>query len=240
MKIITWNCNGAFRNKFSQIAAMDPDVCIIQECENPEQISEKSVEYRTFSSNHLWQGENKNKGLGVFAKSGLHLEKVELNHDWRGRSLKWFLPFNLTKSCIATKFLGVWNHGADAKAFDYIGQSWLFLQNNKDFFKNAIVAGDFNSNAIWDSWDRWWNHSDYVNELSSLGLVSLYHSQTGEMQGKETQPTFLLQRNSSKAYHIDYIFAEIKLVERTEILKVHDFSDWVKLSDHAPIEWTFK
>ena len=66
--------------------------------------------------------------------------------------------------------LGLWSHGAGAKAFAYIGQSWLFLQNNKDSFRNAIVAGDFNSNVIWDAWDRWWNHSDFVREMGDLGV----------------------------------------------------------------------
>ena len=237
MKIVSWNCNGAFRKKFSQIAELDADIYVIQECENPQLVADKSIYFKDFTSNHLWQGENKNKGLGVFAKPGLGLEKVTLNHEWRGRSLKWFLPFHLSKGDQTLKFLGVWNHSADAKAFDYIGQSWLFLQNNRQYFRDAIVAGDFNSNSIWDSWDRWWNHTDYVNELSSLGLVSLYHFTNDEEQGKETQPTFLLQRNEKKKYHIDYIFADAEKARLTEKFKVHDFQEWIKSSDHVPIEW---
>jgi exonuclease III len=237
MRIVSWNCNGAFRKKYSQVARLDADVYIIQECEDPKTVSEKDSAYTKFTRNQLWQGENKNRGLGVFAKAGFSLEKIELNHDWRGRTLKWFLPFNLVENNQTTKFLGLWNHGADAKAFNYIGQSWLFLQNNREFFRNAIVAGDFNSNSIWDSWDRWWNHSDYVAELSALGLHSLYHSITGEQQGKESQSTFLLQRNKEKKYHIDYIFAQMETIRRTKRFTIHDFDAWIEFSDHVPVEW---
>lgn len=33
MKIITWNCQGAFRNKADAIFVHKPDILVIQECE---------------------------------------------------------------------------------------------------------------------------------------------------------------------------------------------------------------
>ena len=32
MKIIGWNCNGAFRKKSKQILSMKPDILIVSEC----------------------------------------------------------------------------------------------------------------------------------------------------------------------------------------------------------------
>ena len=34
MKIITWNCNLKFKQKFELISSYDPDICFVQECEN--------------------------------------------------------------------------------------------------------------------------------------------------------------------------------------------------------------
>ena len=52
MKIITWNCNGKFSEKFPAILEEDADIYVIQECENPSIID--SEEYKDFSSNCYW------------------------------------------------------------------------------------------------------------------------------------------------------------------------------------------
>lgn len=36
MRLITWNCQGAFRNKASVILKHKPDILVIQECECAE------------------------------------------------------------------------------------------------------------------------------------------------------------------------------------------------------------
>ena len=63
MKIISWNCNGAFRKKNHLVEQLDPDIMVIQECENPGKFITDTGRY-----GYRWGGSNPNKGLGVFFK----------------------------------------------------------------------------------------------------------------------------------------------------------------------------
>ena len=72
MKIISWNCNGKFREKFKEIIKFDADVYVIQECEDPEKYLNDN--YPNFAKNSVWIGDNPNKGLGVFAKQEILIE----------------------------------------------------------------------------------------------------------------------------------------------------------------------
>ena len=121
--------------------------------------------------------------------------------------------------------------------FGYIGQMWKYLQLNKDNIrnKNIIIGGDFNSNKIWDVWDRWWNHSDVFNELEELGLKSLYHLYYNEEQGKETMPTLYHRKNTEKHYHVDYILASKMFYDCLFKLEIGNSQKWLRLSDHMPI-----
>ena len=63
-RVVSWNCNGAFRRKYSAIQELNADIYVIQECENPP--TTKDEEYKKFANNYIWVG-YKNKGLGIFA-----------------------------------------------------------------------------------------------------------------------------------------------------------------------------
>lgn len=241
MRIISWNCNGALRKKIDEVDRLDADIIVIQECENPEH-STKS--YREWAGDFLWVGKNKNKGLGVFSKNGHSLSKLNwtgeykqpINHPkhiWPSEKLESFLPCLIDNEI---PLLAVWTKKADSPNFGYIGQLWMYLQIHRSKLgaEKQIVCGDLNSNSIWDSWDRWWNHSDVISEFDQLGLKSVYHFQNNEDQGEETQPSFFLQRKLEKTYHIDYFFMNEKYLSKTE-LSILDKEMWLKLSDHLPL-----
>lgn len=234
MTIITWNCNGAFREKFESLDKFNADILVIQECENPAET--KSKKYKDWATNYLWQGDNKNKGLAVFAKSHLPLNKLNWTDTYKDHKVKHFLPVSVDNKFI---ILAVWTHQNNSPNFGYMGQFWKYLQTNKTNFKDIIIIGDFNSNAIWDEWDRWWNHSDVVSELNDLGIQSAYHRLTNESQGKESEPTFYLQKNLSKPYHIDYCFATTNILEKIKDYKILPYNDWRQISDHRPIVMRF-
>lgn len=235
MKIITWNCNGAFRKKFHSILELNADIIVIQECENPAE--SKDVEYKKWAKNYLWIGDSKNKGLAIFAKETITLQHLDWSDNFKDHSVKHFLPCLINNDF---QLLGIWTHQNKSPNFGYIGQLWKYLQVNKSNFKKILIAGDLNSNAIWDQWDRWWNHSDVIKELEEINITSLYHKYFKEIQGKETKPTFFLQRNISKSYHIDYCFASRGFAKNLKNIEVPEFTNWLHLSDHVPVIITLK
>ena len=81
IKIVSWNCNGKFREKFNEIVDEDADIYVIQECEDPSQSNEE--EYREFAGeNYFWTGHLHYKGLGIFAKEDVKLEKLDDNGEF--------------------------------------------------------------------------------------------------------------------------------------------------------------
>lgn len=247
MKIVSWNCNGALRNKIKRLDDMNADILVIQECENPETSNDH---FKNWAGTYLWKGKNKSKGIGIFARNGHQLTTLDwsgefdfringVNHrplTWQSQQLELFLPCMINNEI---PLLAVWTKQANSKNFGYVGQFWIYLQIHKEQMKhpNQIICGDFNSNTIWDEQDRLWNHSDVIAELKTLGLESLYHTKTNEPQGEEISPTFFHHRKPEKPYHIDYVFMPANKIENTS-LKLHSAEDFLEYSDHLPIEFT--
>ncbi|KOF04137.1 endonuclease [Roseivirga seohaensis subsp. aquiponti] len=231
MKIVTWNCSGAFRKKFEAISVIKADIYVIQECENPKECTDQK--YSSWAKNYLWIGDNKNKGIGIFSsRENMNLTRLDWSNSFEDHSVKHFLPCRVNNEF---NILGVWTHRNNSPTFGYIGQFWKYLQVNQEKLNNTIIAGDFNSNSIWDKWDRWWNHSDVVQQLNQTGIVSLYHEQYREDQGMETRPTFFFRRKHDRPYHIDYFFAGSEFLSRLKKLEVGKIHTWIELSDHVPI-----
>lgn len=221
------------------------DICIIQECENPFETKDK--EYKKYASNYLWVGDSKNKGLGIFAAKNLKLQKLNWTNVYESCSAKYFLPCLVDQNFY---LLAVWTHRNGLSEFPYnglsefpyIGQFWQYFQIHKKKLNKVqtIIAGDFNSNSIWDKPNRCWNHSNIVRELEVIGIQSLYHKFNNEEQGKEKMPTFYFQKKLEKPYHIDYIFGSKDISNRLKNFVVGNHEDWLKISDHLPIICEFE
>lgn len=227
MRVVTWNCNGAFRKKFHLLENIRADLLAIQECEDP---SRSNREFIDWARNYLWIGKNKNKGVGVFSSIEFSLKR----HDWEDNGLELFLPCKMNDN---TNLIAVWIKKANHPYTGYIRQMWEYLQIHKRSIAEipTIICGDFNSNKCWDKTRRWWNHSDVVRELEGIGFSSLYHLIKGEHQGEETESTLYMQRNLAKSYHIDYVFVSNELLSENAKINVGDPADWLKYSDHVPV-----
>ena len=237
MKIVTWNCNWAFRGKFKKALELDGDIYIVQECENPKLVKSKDFKdyedyntYMKFTKNHKWIGDNKNKGLGIFvntlktSEQQIKIEILPCNNN-----LDYFILCRVNEKF---NLLGAWCHKGTIKGLEYIGQMWKYLEDNASELSETLIVGDFNSNAIWDFRHKGHSHSDVVDILSKIGLVSYYHSQEKENHGEEKKATFYRWKKHNKSYHIDYFFGKSEWVKSLEI---GEFADWIKFSDHMPL-----
>jgi exonuclease III len=230
MRILTWNCGGALRKKIDRLDELQPDIVIVQECEDPQINTNRN--YKNWANKYLWIGDNKNKGLGIFIFNDIQLEFLPWNNIYNNLPVKYFLPCKIDNKF---NLLAVWNHFNNSKAFGYIGQFWKYLQINRNKFTNILISGDFNSNSIWDEPDRWWNHGDVVKELQALEIESIYHQLYSKNHGEEEDYTFYLYKRLEKKYHIDYSFISTKLYSHVKKFKIGEYQKWIDLSDHVPI-----
>jgi exodeoxyribonuclease III len=230
MRLVTWNCNGAYRKKAGFIADYKPDLAVIQECESLEKL--KFLNGLPQPSASLWFGNNPNRGLGVFSYTGLHFEL----HGTYIDSIKYCVPLKVSGH-FNFNLIAIWAMGHKDPALSYIGQVFQALAAYQSFIEGAetILIGDFNSNTIWDRARRVGNHSRVVADLEKAGIVSLYHTYFREDQGSETQPTFYLYRNQEKSYHLDYCFASSPWAHKLKSVSVGPYAEWKHLSDHSPV-----
>ena len=150
--------------------------------------------------------------------------------------IEWVVPYEVTGPENFT-LIAVWACEVKGnKRASYVGQINRAIEEHPDWFENGpvVAAGDFNSNACWDKERLGSNHSTMVAELRSRGLESVYHTVREQEHGKETTPTFHLQKNKEKDFHIDYVFAPNAWQQRLE-MTVGDFSEWREHSDHCPL-----
>ena len=235
MKIITWNCNMSFRTKADFILRHRPDILIIPECEHPEKLKFKNDTY--IPSDISWYGTNPNKGLGVFSYGKYKLKLLDIHNP----EFKNILPLSLTGGLFDLTLFAIWANNPGDKDGAYVTQVWKALHFYSSLLSESktILAGDFNSNTIWDKPSRKGNHTDVVKLLESKNIFSTYHKFHSQVQGKEKHPAWYMYRHRDKPYHLDYCFASIDLIEKMQNVQIGTYRNWTRYSDHKPLSVTF-
>ena len=231
MKLISWNCQGAFRKKSSVILAEQPDILVIQECEHPDKFLFSAT--TPSPTDVMWFGDNHHKGLGIFSYSNYRFQLLE----WHNPDFKIVTPIRVTGGPFDFTLIAIWANNRNDPDGQYIEQVWKaihFYEQVLDIGR-VILIGDFNSNTIWDRPRRVGNHSAVVRKLADKNIYSLYHGIYRQEQGKEDHPTFYLHRNQSKQYHLDYCFSSADLYREVRHITLGTYDAWRMHSDHVPI-----
>jgi len=226
----------AFRKKANLILSYKPDILIIPECENPDKLF--------FAGNVpkptdiLWFGKNQNKGLAIISYTGYRLSVLaEHNHD-----LQMIIPISVTGGEFDFNLFAVWANNPNDTDGQYVEQVWKAVHHYDALMSDTktIIAGDFNSNTIWDKKGREGNHSNVVKYLESKGILSSYHSYHKMKQGYEKHPTLYMYRHYDKPYHIDYCFMSSDIIKRLKSVEIGDYDTWAQYSDHVPVIVTLR
>ncbi|MBU0697304.1 MAG: endonuclease/exonuclease/phosphatase family protein [Bacteroidetes bacterium] len=228
MRIITWNCNMAFRKKADSILELSPDILIIQECENLEKLK-----FDTKPTSSFWYGENPNKGVGVFSFSEYQFEVLD-NHNLNFKNV---IPLRVFRENEEFILFAIWANNPKDKDGQYVTQVWKAIHFYEELIneQSTLLIGDFNSNTIWDKPKRIGNHSDVVSKLKLKGIKSVYHVFNKQEHGKEINSTLFMYRHENKPYHIDYCFASSDFIRKLKTVEIGLHSKWCSLSDHVPV-----
>lgn len=231
MKVITWNCNMAFRKKAEVILNCKPDILIVPECEHPDKLMFPKDALKPTDT--LWFGNNQNKGLAIFSYSDFRFKTAEVHNE----SIRTIIPIEVTGGSFDFNLFAIWAYNPLDPEGCYVEQVYkaVLYYDNLLTNKQTLLIGDFNSNTIWDKKHRASNHSKVVELLEDKGILSLYHLHHKQVQGKELHPTYYMYRHKNRPYHIDYCFASAGFVQRLQSVEVGDFDFWIKYSDHVPV-----
>jgi hypothetical protein len=220
MRVVTWNCcRGPFEAKPVRLSALTPDVTVVQECWRP------AGERRDC----LWMGDDPRHGLAISAGPNWQVTAIE--------PLAGVPRYALPARVIGPAdflLLGVWTLADRPHRYVKAAIRAVEMYGDHICARPTIMAGDFNSNAIWnrkrgDARD----HKYLVAMLAELGLVSAYHAFFGEEHGRETLPTFHMYRHRSEPFHLDYCFVPASWTIENVSVGTHE--EWNDASDHRPL-----
>ena len=229
MRLVSWNCKGAFHRKHEFAAELRPDILIVPECKKLSEIPQSL--FHPAPKSFLWFGDNPSKGLAVFCYGDYSLN-LHPSYDARFR---WIVPLVISGATDFTLF-AVWTLPVE-ESKSYVRPLIDAYSHYKPLMQNSrfVWAGDFNANFIWDKPSRKFKFCDFVALLSEHDSHSVYHHQTDCRHGEEVDNSFYQYHHADKGYHIDYVFATDSMRPHGSKITFGSYQDWSKRSDHMPV-----
>jgi endonuclease/exonuclease/phosphatase family protein len=237
MRIVVWNCAMALHTKLDALYVLKPDIAVISECANPEIVDRKSETGLPQST--VWVGDNQQKVLAVLAFGEWRAE-LDDSYD---PALRILAPV-LINGPVDFRVLAAWSFNRRQDLDSQRRGPLRAAAEDRSLFLNQpgplIVAGDFNSNAVFKQY-RGNSPSGWITGdlLEGLGLISSYHYHVGCEYGKEPDPTIYWRNRTADGpvYHIDYCFVPREWTGAIMNVELGRFDDWVAngLSDHVPL-----
>lgn len=230
MKIVSWNCNCAFRNKYQHLPPAD--VLIVQESESPEFLQKHSVCLPFLR--HLWVGKRAHKGLSIFCNAGTDVKIA----DFYNEAFEFVVPVEVQRKGRRFILWAVWTQaeGNDCYNGYVVTLTKAMIYYEKYLREDSLIIGDFNSNARWNEhFKREFNHDSLVAFLEKNKFFSLYHRLAGCTHGAEQEATIFMYRDEKRPYYIDYVFAHEKALAQRPLFRIGAYKDWSSYSDHMPL-----
>lgn len=234
MRLVTWNCKGAFRRKIDFLGSLHADVLIVPESERLLSVSVPldSKPVQTFR----WFGEKPTKGLAVLSFGRLEFKL----HPCYEPRFRWVVPL-VFNDPVPWVLFAVWTLP--------VPETQSYVQPLIEAFDHyrpligqipVVWAGDFNSSFRFDRPSRRFRFRDFVDRMSNDGIHSLYHLHRRCEHGEEPEKTFFLHHHRERGHHIDYVFASSALYEHGIDCSVGEFDEWSGRSDHVPLTCEFR
>jgi exodeoxyribonuclease III len=221
MRIATWNCyRGPCLERASELASLDPDVVVLQECGRPE---------GALANQHAWFGANPAHGVGIVARPPFKVTPAPLN----SRVDHSAYPAIITGPA-HFHILAMWALPRPS----YIRAVLDALDAYSSFLTAApsVVVGDFNCFAQWNGSAPSKRHVELSRRLADdLGLVSAYHAAPDYNPNIKECPTHFWRWSEAHPFHIDYCFVPASWKDAIRSVHVAPFSEQQWRSDHRPV-----
>jgi len=195
-------------------------------------------------SSAAWIGRRAHKGLLVLGFGDYSVKMMSKAWDQR---LEWVLPINVAGPAKFTLF-GIWsqNNSGEPDGIRYPSEVYRYpcghvleAYENQLSKGDCVLLGDFNHHPQWDKGSPQKDFGPLVDRYTDAGLVSAWHTHTGNPMGHPDEPASHWWRWSEQTpFHLDYCFLPASWISRIRNVQFGGYADFGAegpRSDHAPI-----